>query len=191
MRAVACRSVLVGRRLLILVSRAKRLRACAVVCSDQAGNALKVAFHIFRVLCEPVSDDLVLLVRPVLDGGVETTTAWAERAVLGDNGAVGRCLEAKTPRCGRAPPPSTCHSMCCCGSKTVSVLSLVQLPIWGCSFVPRNRAPTAGADAPSSHSAPLNSLEKRAGRLISLSRAQRTSGEAGIVRETSVEGDSE
>lgn len=103
MCAVRCRSVLVGRRLLILMSRAKRLRACAVVCSDQAGNALKVPFHIFRVFREPVSDDLVLLVRPVLDGGVETTTAWAERAVLGDNGAVGRCLEAKTPRCGRAP----------------------------------------------------------------------------------------
>ena len=84
-------------------SRAKRLCEYAVVRSDQAGNALKVPFHVFCVFRKPVSDDLVLLVRPVLDSGVETTTAWAERAVLGDNGAVGRCFEAKTPRCGRAP----------------------------------------------------------------------------------------
>ena len=113
------------------------------MCSDQAGNAL-VAFHIFRAL-RAVSDDLVLLVRPVLDGGVETTAAWAERAVLGDNGAVGRCLEAKTPRCGRAPATFNACSMSSARLEDGKRASLVQLPIWGCSFVPRNRAPTAGA----------------------------------------------
>lgn len=74
-----------------------------VACSDQAGNALKVPFHVLCVFRKPVSDDLVFLVRPILDSGVETAAAWSERAVLGYNGAVGRCLEAKAPRCGRAP----------------------------------------------------------------------------------------
>lgn len=87
----------------MFVSCGKRLCEQAVVCSDQAGNALKVPFHVLRVFRKPVSDDLVFLVRPVFDSVVETTTAWAERAVLGDNGAVGRCLEAKTPRRSRAP----------------------------------------------------------------------------------------
>ena len=84
-------------------SCAKRLYEYAVVCSDQAGDALKVPFHVRCVFLKPVGDDLVFLVRPVFDSGVETTTTWAERAVLGYNRAVGRSLEAKTPRCGWAP----------------------------------------------------------------------------------------
>ena len=71
--------------------------------SDQAGDALKVPFHVLRVFPKPVSDDLVFLVRPVFDSGVKTTSAWAERAVLGHNGAIRRRLEAKTPRCGWTP----------------------------------------------------------------------------------------
>lgn len=56
----------------------KRLCGYALVCSDQAGNALKVPFHVLRVFRKPVRNDLVFFVRPVFDSGVESATAWAE-----------------------------------------------------------------------------------------------------------------
>jgi len=60
--------------------------------SDRGCDAVEVALHIFRMFCEAVSDDLVLFVRPVFNGSVESAAAWAERAVLGDNGAIVRRL---------------------------------------------------------------------------------------------------
>ena len=73
---------------------------------DGSCDALEVALHIFGMFCEAVSDDLVLFVRPVFNGSVESATARAERAVLGDNGAIVRRLEPKTPCCGRATTTS-------------------------------------------------------------------------------------
>src|SRR3954465_15370624 len=74
--------------------------------------------------------------------------------------------------------PITLHSKSRSGSKPVTMHVVDHAPIASCALCPTKRASSAGPVAPSSHSAPLTSVENRDDNPMSDTRSHSTAGGA-------------